>query len=202
MFELLSDIPSEPAGWTVILELIGSNPGAVAVIMALPAAAPVTLNPIICAPAGIKTEVGVVTTFGLSEASLNVMGPGAGPESVIVRAPSPGMPKTVKLAGDSVAVAPTVTSDVAEFSPVAVTVIVVRPVALAVMFDCRAGSVCPTPIVELVGKTVAAAGLLLVMMMVTGDCAGVARLTGNGWRAPGASVSVAGRMTRWMLCTV
>ena len=118
----------------------------------------------------------------------------AGLLRVNVRLPSPVVPRIDKLAGESVALWPTVTKEVAEFNPVADAVMVVVPCTRPLRFGCRVGRVSPAAIVTPPKETVAFDGSLLVSVTnkPAGPGAGRARLIANGTLSPGPKVTVAG----------
>ena len=178
-------------------------PVALAVIVAEPAATPVTGTATLVVFAPKLTVGAALATPALLELRLIVNPPdGAGPDRISVRF-CVAVPVIVRLAGEKLMVVvpgavPEVTCTLAGGNPLADAVMIADPALTPLTVAARLIDVAPCGIKIFAGATVTLEGSLLVSVINTPSAgAGVANNTGNGADWPGATVTLAGRMICW-----
>jgi hypothetical protein len=175
---------------------------ALAVIVADPAATPVTGTATLVVFAPKLTVGGALATPALLELRLIVNPPpGAGADRISVRF-CVAVPVIVRLAGEKLmvipAAVPEVTCTLAGGNPLADAVMIADPALTPLTVAARLIDVAPCGMKMLSGATVTFEGSLLASEINTPSAgAGVANDTGNGADWPGTTVTLAGRMICW-----
>jgi hypothetical protein len=184
---------------TVTPAVAFETPSALAVMVADPAATPVTGAGTLVAFAAKLTVAGVVALLESLELRLTIRPPAdAGPDRFSVRfCVEPAL--IARLPGEKLMVVPEavpeVTCTLTGGNPLADAVIVADPALMPLTVGARPPAVAPCGMKMLSGATVTFEGSLLVSAMNTPpDGADVANVTGNGTDWPGATVTLAGSM--------
>jgi hypothetical protein len=181
--------------WTLAVAVALATFGALAVMVAVPAATPVTATVAVVWFCGMFTDAGIVTIPPGDALNRTDKPPaGAGVDNVRVRFLVSG-PVRLTLCGEKLRDAVVWTARVVDPKPGPEAVILADPTATPVTWGWVAGTVDPAAIITLPGEMLTFVASLLVRVTVTPPTgAGLDNVTGNGADWPTPTDTFEGRM--------